>query len=319
MPRGHKFETSEEITAFNFKIFMEKPFSIKAWFLAARPKTLSASLTPVIVGNALAWRLNGSISWGVAALTALMAVLIQVGINLINDALDFKKGADNDGRIGFPRATQQGWLTFRQVFVGGWLAFGAAFLCSLFLAHYAGGVVILIATLCIIGGYLYTGGPYPIAYLGLSDPCVLFFFGIVATGTSAYVQLHVWPFSSFVAGLQLGLLATAISAINNLRDIEQDRLAGKRTLPVRCGISWGRIEIVIVAFLPFALGLYWLWQGILWAGLLPLGALPLALRYTYGVFTSPPSRAYNGYLAQAAMSLLAFGVLLSVGLFHEIS
>lgn len=289
------------------------PSTFSAWVAASRPKTLTASLMPVLVGTVVAFKLQGLFSASSFLLTGAMALLIQIGINLVNDALDFRNGIDTDERIGLPRATHQGWLSFQQVFTGGMVTFALALLCALFLSLKAGWLVFAIALMCVLGGYLYSGGPYPLASLGLSDPAVLLFFGIVATTTTTYIQTGSWSMEAFIAGCQIGLLATSLSAINNFRDVLQDQRAGKKTVAVRFGLTIARLEICSLLTLPFILGGYWASHQMAIASMLPLLTLPLALQLAYTVTMTPPCRHYNALLARAALLLLLFSSLLSAG------
>lgn len=295
-----------------------RPPALRAWLLATRPKTLTAALAPVAVGMALVYGLRGTLDFINGVLTVLMALLIQVGINLVNDALDFKKGADTAGRLGPARATQQGWFTFQQVMAGGLAAFTLALIVATLLASRMGpneGVILIaIASVCIVGGYLYTGGPYPLAYLGLSDPAVIFFFGIVATTTTVFIQTGLWSGHALLAGLQMGLLAAVLSAINNLRDIEEDRKAEKLTLAVRFGVSFARGEIGLLCMLPFLLGSVWWVLGRPWAAVAPLAVSLKAWRITKTVMATAPSAAYNDLLGEAAKALVFFGALLAFSL-----
>jgi 1,4-dihydroxy-2-naphthoate octaprenyltransferase len=292
--------------------------SLSIWTQASRPKTLAAGFVPIMVGLALTLYLQLSVDMLAALLTIVLAIALQIGINLVNDALDFKHGVDTKDRIGPVRATQQGLLSFKQVMAGGCIAFALALLCAALLAFKSGSVIFAITLVCVAMGYLYSGGPYPLSYLGLSDPAVVIFFGIIATGTTVYIQTQQWPADAIVAGLQIGFLATVLSAINNLRDITQDRIAGKRTLPVRLGVEWARLEIAMLLVLPFALGIYWCMQGLAWVAVLPLLVVPLAGYIGTKVFKEPPSPFYNSLLAKSALLLLLFGILLSLALILSI-
>ncbi len=240
------------------------------WILAARPKTLTASLAPVLVGTLLAKNDVDSLNWVLAAFALISAILIQIGINLINDALDFKKGADTKDRLGPIRVTQAGLLSFKHVLMGGFFCFALALLCGIPLILQGGWPVFIVLLICVINGYLYTGGPSPLAYSGLGDICVFIFFGLVLTCTVFYLQTGILDGQAWLAGTQMGLLGTVLIAINNLRDHMGDAKAQKKTLAVRFGPTFARLEITFLSFAPFFLGLLWIGYEAKWVAILPL-------------------------------------------------
>ncbi len=218
--------------------------TIKIWFEASRPKTLWAAVAPVLIGSAMAYS-DGKIHLLSACVALLGAMLIQIGTNFANDYFDFKKGVDTKDRLGPVRATGAGLvkpLNMRNAFI---LVFFMAFLVGIYLIDRAGWPIFVIGILSIIFGILYTGGPYPLGYNGLGDIFVLIFFGPVAVGGTYYVQALdiTWPV--VLAGLSPGLISTALLTVNNLRDIHTDRRAGKRTLAVRFGVLFTRMEYLI--------------------------------------------------------------------------
>jgi 1,4-dihydroxy-2-naphthoate octaprenyltransferase len=286
------------------------------WLLAARPKTLTASLSPVLLGTGLAASFSPEpVPFSLAALALASALCIQVGTNLVNDAQDFEKGADTAERLGPTRVTQSGLLRGRHVMLGA----GAFFLLAAVLGIpliLAGGIPILvIGLLSLVAGYAYTAGPFPLAYLGLGEVFVMLFFGVAAVKGMAYVLTGqgLWPWAE-VAALQVGLQSSALLAVNNCRDIEGDRRVGKRTLAARFGLRFARIEIAALVAVPYLLGLAWVAPGRPWAALLPLATLPIAVRLVRGVWSEPPSRAFNRFLAQTALLQLLFCALAAVGL-----
>jgi len=288
--------------------------SWKAYLLAARPKTLTAALVPVVVATALAAALGTAVSFPVALFTLASALCIQIGTNLVNDALDFLKGADGERRTGPLRATQQGFLSHRQVLAAGALFFLLALAAGVPLILKGGAPIALLLLLSIALGYGYTGGPAPLAYIGMGELFVLLFFGIAAAVAATFLQTGALEPLALLAGVQVGLHATAMIAINNLRDREEDALAGKRTLAVRWGKRFSRIEITAALLLPFLLNGFWWQQGFKAAALFPFITLPLALHVAFSVWKSAPGRKYNRYLARAAALHLLFGALLSAGL-----
>lgn len=289
---------------------------MKAWFLALRPKTLTAAVIPIIVGSGLAATTVSSLDSKLSWLALLSALFIQIATNLFNDALDFEKGADTDQRFGPARATQKGWLTAKQVKRVG-LFFGfLALLCGIPLVIRGGEVIILIGVVSLFLAYAYTGGPLPLAYFGLGDVFVLIFFGLVAVGGVYYLQTLEYSAAALVAGVQVGCLATALIAINNLRDVDQDREVKKRTLAVLLGPTFVRYEILFLYLICFGLGGYWWMQGMQAAAIFPCVALPMAVRVIKGVFFHPPGALYNRFLALAALTQLLFGIFLTYGLMN---
>ena len=289
--------------------------SVRAWLLATRPKTLTAALVPIAVGTALAHGMRISVHPGLSGLALLSSFLIQIGTNFINDAMDFKKGADNEERLGPVRATASGLLSHRAVWCAGILAFIAASLVALPLLRVGGWPILFIGAASVLAGYLYTGGPYPLAYRGLGDLFVLIFFGWVAVMGMAFLQGDSWSFSAWIAGTQVGLLSVSLIAINNLRDHIGDRKSGKKTLAVRLGVRKAKGEILVSLGLPYILGGYWGFAADRsWAMALPMLSLPLAVKLMRSILRTDPGTAYNRFLAKAAGVHLTFGILLAIGL-----
>ncbi len=290
---------------------MNRRGGLRAWVQASRPKTLWAAVTPVVVGTACAISVTGFVPG--PALAALgVAISIQIGTNLSNDVLDFDRGADTQRRVGPARAVQSGLLSRGQVWAGAWVAFGICMACGLYLAAVAGWPVLVVGAVSIVSGLLYTAGPWALAYTGLGDLFVVLFFGFVAVCGTVYVQALQVPVAAWWSGLAVGALTTAILVTNNLRDLEGDALAGKRTLAVRFGPRFARLEYAALllfahlATLPLVphLGL---WPLLSWL------ALPLAVTVLRSVWRGEGA-ALNASLAATARLLLVFGVLLSVGI-----
>jgi len=290
----------------------EREKKIHAWFLAARPKTFIIALTPVLIASALGFGETAQFNWVVSLCTFLSAFLFQVGTNLVNDALDFKKGADTEKRLGFMRVTQAGLLPFAAVYRGGLICFALGALTAIPLIISGGWPFVAIVVSAILSGYLYTGGPYPLAYNGLGELFVLLFYGGAAVNGVFYLQTHTLNSASLIAALQAGMLATMMISIVNLRDIVEDSTVNKRTLAVRFGKTFGRCQITLFAMAPFALTLLWFPTYPL-AAILPFLAFPLAIRIVRSIWTHEPSRAYNTFFAQGAMLLLFFTITLSLG------
>jgi 1,4-dihydroxy-2-naphthoate octaprenyltransferase len=284
------------------------------WLMAARPRTLPASVAPVLVGTSLA--LGAGHFEALAFLAALVAaMLIQVGTNLSNDYSDARRGADNEDRLGPVRVTAGGLLPPKQVLRATYVTFGLAALCGVYLVVVAGWALLAVGAASILAGVLYTGGPRPYGYEGLGEVFVFLFFGLVAVVGSWYIQVQALPWQPFVVAVPVGLLAAAILVVNNVRDIETDARAGKRTLAVRLGRTRTRARfaaIVAGAFicapLPWALGSMQAWLFLPWL------ALPVAAATVNTVRTRTDGPSLNGALARTAMVQLVFCVLFSAGI-----
>ncbi|OQW51915.1 MAG: 1,4-dihydroxy-2-naphthoate octaprenyltransferase [Proteobacteria bacterium SG_bin7] len=287
---------------------------LKIWFLAIRPKTLTAAIVPVIVGSVLIYTSSYQVNWWLSVFALLGALFIQVGTNLVNDAIDFKKGADTQDRLGPTRVTQAGLISHERVFLAGLICFGVAMVFGLPLIMAGGWLILVIGLVSLICGYAYTAGPYPLAYKGLGELFVILFFGIVAVAGTFYLHSGAFSFGVLVAGLQIGALSTVLIAINNLRDHEGDRLANKLTLAVRFGKTFGRVEISALLLSPFLLNFYWIVHGYTVAAIFTYALIPLAFRIAKKVWTIEPSAEYNMLLAQSAKLHLGFGLLFSFGI-----
>ena len=282
------------------------------WILAARPRTLGAAVVPVLAGTALAFAAR-SFDPLTTILILACAVLIQIATNYFNDAIDHAKGADSAARIGPTRVTSAGLLGPRAVMRGGAVCLAMAVLLSVPLVLRGGWPIVVIGLFSLFFAYAYTGGPFPLAYLGLGEIFVVLFFGIIAVAGTFYLNTLAWSWESVLAGLQIGLHSSVLLAVNNLRDIESDRAAGKRTLAARFGLTFARRENAALVMAPFVLGIAWLPLGYLWAFLLPLMTLPLAWWLARACLAAAPDRSVNRLLAQAAALHAAFGLLLALG------
>jgi 1,4-dihydroxy-2-naphthoate polyprenyltransferase len=286
------------------------------WLMAARPRTLPAAVAPVLVGTALA-ATEGTFKPLTFAAAMLGALFIQVGTNLSNDYSDARRGADTEDRLGPVRVTAGGLVPPRQVLVATYVAFGMAVLAGAYLIATAGWELLLVGAASILAGVLYTGGPRPYGYEGLGEVFVFLFFGLVAVTGSYFAQVERVTWEAFVLAVPVGLLASAILVVNNVRDLETDRRAGKRTLAVRLGRPRARglyAAMVYGAFvcapLPWPLGSDELsaWLA------LPLLALPLAVPIVRTVRSRTDGPSLNGALARTGMLQLVFCALLSTGI-----
>lgn len=286
---------------------------INSWILAARPKTLTASLVPIIAAVGLARGLGFVIQWWIVIFALVSSFCIQIGTNLVNDAMDFKKGADTEKRVGPARVTQKGIFTFKQVMIMATVFFVLAAIFGIPLVIHGGLPILFIGIVSILMGYAYTSGPMPLAYHGLGDLFVIIFFGLVAVGGLFYLLTGVYNLEAFIVGLQIGFLSTVLIAINNLRDIHTDVLVNKKTLAVRLGLTGGRIWIGFLIFAPFLGGYYWLSIQKWWVYVMPLLSFPLGLWIARKIFRTQPGIEYNRYLAMSSVYSLIFSILLAVG------
>jgi 1,4-dihydroxy-2-naphthoate polyprenyltransferase len=286
------------------------------WLMAARPRTLPAAIAPVLVGTAASVEIVGDLRRPVAFVAALIgSIFIQIGTNLANDYSDAQRGADAADRLGPVRVTSSGLVAPRRVLVATWLAFAVAVGAGIYLATVAGWVIIALGAASILAGVLYTGGPRPYGYAGLGEVFVFVFFGLVAVNGSYYVQLEDLDWLPFGLSLAIGCLATAILVVNNVRDIDTDRRAGKRTLAVRLGRESARgLYVGLLAAAAVALLLTVALDDGPWWPLLGLLAIPLAVRPTRAVLTRTDGPALNGALAGTGALLGAFSLLVAAGL-----
>ena len=284
--------------------------TISDWIDAARPKTLGAAVAPVIVGTAIGWRFGGAFHLGLAACTLLACMALQLSTNWFNDAIDFEKGSDTAARVGPRRITASGVVTSERVILAAVLMLGVAtaFSVPLFLAR--GWPIVAIGIPSLYFCYGYTGGPAPLAYRGLGELFVIRFFGLVAVTGSAFVQSGQWLEQALVGGLQIGCLSTVLIAINNLRDIDEDRSTGKRTLAARFGVTFARWEITLLVLAALVLQVYWKFRGVAWVAPITLLDLVIGAVIVLKTWKLPPGRAYNGLLALSGMYLLVFAVTL---------
>lgn len=282
-------------------------------FLAFRPKTLTAALVPCLVGSVLAFKQHGQFEWFYLLCALASAFCIQIGTNLVNDAVDFEKGADDASRIGPQRITQSGVLSSKQVLNLAFVSFAVALLLGIPLVIAGGWPIVAIGLVSLVMAYAYTGGPYPLAYNGLGDFFVVIFFGWIAVGGMYYLHTGTYDLPAFVLGTQIGFLAAVLIAINNLRDHQTDRLVKKNTMAVRLGPRLARLEIAVLAFSPFIMSLYWSYEGYMLASVFPLFAVWIAEKLVKGVYRNEPSPVYNKFLGMAAALHLAFGIAWSIG------
>jgi 1,4-dihydroxy-2-naphthoate octaprenyltransferase len=288
---------------------------MRIWLMAARPRTLPAAIAPVLVGTALAHTLADVFRPGAFVAAMLGSILIQVGTNLSNDYSDARRGADAEDRLGPVRVTAGGLVPPKQVLMATYVTFGLAALCGVYLVAVSGIELLFVGIASIAAGVLYTGGPRPYGYEGLGEIFVFLFFGIVAVAGSTFAQTETWPWEAFVLAVPVGLLAAAILVVNNVRDMDSDRRAGKKTLAVRLGRENGRLLYAamiygsyVVAPLPWLLGPLSPWLMLSWL------TLPLAVMLVRMVRRHADGPTLNEALARTGMLQLAFCLLLSAGI-----
>lgn len=297
-----------------------KKDSLKAWVLAARPKTLTGAAVPVMIGLAFAWvdantyYVSGTFSWLAAVLCLLFAFIMQIDANFVNDFVDYAKGTDDRAtRLGPERACSQGWVSIDRMKQA--IAFTTCLAClvGLPLVWYGGLEMVLVGACCVLFCFLYTTH---LSYLGLGDVLVLVFFGLVPVCITYYVQLHTVTVEVLVASLACGLVIDALLLVNNFRDRDTDRIAGKRTLVVRIGEK-ASLQLylavgVIACMMGVVFGLYGHWM----AFLLPFAYL-LAHIFTYLKMKQIwQGRELNLCLGETARNIFIYGLLVTLGVLY---
>jgi 1,4-dihydroxy-2-naphthoate octaprenyltransferase len=285
---------------------------LRSWLDAARPKTLPASVSPVLLGCTVAFR-DGVFRLAPAFLCLLLALLAQIASNFANDYFDFKKGADTKERSGPARAVASGWITPRAMLTGTFVTLGAACLCGLGLLFFAGRELIPVGIAIAVCVLAYSAGPFPLAYNGLGDVCVLLFYGIVPVCFTYYVQALCFSLLSFQLSLAIGFLSVNILVVNNYRDYEQDKAVGKRTTIVLFGRRFGRLFYLVNGVLAllsaFPVFLHAAW----WIDILCLAFLLLFV-VTWRELTRLQGSELNKTLAHTARNVFLFALLLVLAL-----
>lgn len=279
---------------------------MKNWFLAMRPKTLPAAIVPVWAGCALVVQLGAKIDWALMWATLFGAIAIQIATNFFNDAIDDAKGADTEKRLGPRRVTASGLISRRAVYAGGVVFLLIALFCGWFLFEARGWAMVAIGVPSFYLSYGYTGGPWPLAYKGLGEIFVILFFGIVAVMGTVFVQMGEWRIEATLLGLQIGLLSAVLIAINNYRDVEEDRLSGKKTLAVRFGKTFAQRQIFGLIFWPYIMILNYFSAHDFdesWLVLALFFSLPMAIIIVRGL---KKEENLNRLLAFSALHLILF-------------
>lgn len=288
-------------------------FDWNAWMLAIRPRTLPAAAAGVVMGAALAWR-DGYYRFDAVLVCLLTALLLQIGSNLANDVFDFERGTDTAERLGPTRVTQAGILTPKQVKIGMAIVFVLAALLGLYLAWLGGWTIIILGITAIISAIAYTGGPFPLGYYGLGDIFVFIFFGLASVAGTYYIQAGSVSSAVWWMTIPPGLIITAILVVNNLRDIENDRNAGKLTMAVRLGEQGTKIQYLVCMLIAYLILIPAVVIGLIpWTTLLAWLSLPVAYKATRVVLTQK-GRPLNMALAKTGQAALFFSLLFWLGL-----
>ena len=283
------------------------------WLSAARPQTLAAALVPVLTGAALALH-DGLFRWDTTTVALFCAFGIQIGTNFANDYFDFIKGADTPDRIGFERATASGLIPPREMMRAVIIVMSVSFFAGLYLVWVGGWIVLVVGLLSLLFGILYTGGPYPLGYNGLGDIFVFIFFGIVAVTTTYYVNALEWSMDSLIASFPIGALCVNILVVNNLRDVEQDKVTGKRTLGVLFGESWLKAEYIFMVVIGYITPTFmYFGYGFSAAIFLPLLSLPFAVLLVRQILFNRDKRLLNKTLERTSQLMILYGVLFAAG------
>jgi 1,4-dihydroxy-2-naphthoate octaprenyltransferase len=288
----------------------DQPCGWRLWWMAIRPKTLTIAVAPVVAGTALAAAQAGGVAWTPALAALFGALAIQAGTNLYNDVADALRGGDQPMRQGPPRVTALGWATPGRVRAAAMVAFGLAALAGLYLAAVGGWPIVALGGASLVAGWAYSGGPKPIAYTPLGEVFVVAFFGVGAVAGTAWLQGRGPSVSVLGTGVALGLIAAAVLLANNYRDIEADRLAGRRTLAILIGcepakVVYGALLAGSLALLASPLGPHGGWLALL--------ALPMVAHLTVRFATQPRGPAFNAILAATAKLQLVVAALVAVG------
>lgn len=283
---------------------------LQTWILAARPRTLFSSISPVLLGCALAYH-DGMFKLFPAVLCLLVALPAQIASNFANDYFDYKKGADKEDRLGPERAVASGWVTPKAMLTATFITLGIACLCGLGLLWYAGWELIFVGLAIAVCVLAYSAGPYPLAYNGLGDVCVLLFYGIIPVCFTYYVQAFSFTWPSFLLSLAIGLLSINILVVNNYRDYEQDKAAGKRTTIVLFGRRFGRYFYLFngIAACLLSAPFFFLYNG--WM-LIALAGFFILFLSTWRELIRFRGRELNKTLDHTARNVFIFTILLMI-------
>lgn len=290
-----------------------KQNSLYAWVLAARPKTLSGALVPVLIGSSLAF-MHGKFNIYPALICALFACLMQIAANFINDLYDFLKGTDREDRLGPERACTQGWISPAAMKVGIVATITLACIVGGFLIAYGGWVLIPVGALCVVFAFAYTAGPYPLSYHGYGDILVMIFFGFVPVGGTYYVQALSLNSDVVIASLICGVTIDTLLVVNNYRDYAQDMISGKKTIIVRYGKKFGESLYLYLGLTATTLSILYVLDGHIFAAILPQLYIIPHLKTYNKMKEINTGKQLNKILGKTSKNILLLGVLLSLGM-----
>jgi len=292
--------------------------TLKFWVAGIRPKTLITSLSPILIASGWSITQKGYyyFSWFIFSFALVSAISIQIATNFINDAIDFKKGADTEGRLGPTRIVNSGLGSYKQVIQ---VAVAFLILASVFglpLVWLGGLPILLIGLSSLFLAYSYTAGPFPLAYLGLGEIFVVMFFGIIPVAGMLYLYNQEFFSESIFLGLLVGSMSSSLILINNMRDVELDVGAGRKTLPIRLGKRFALFLLCAFLVLPPMLSSGWvMWKANWIIAILPLIVLPSCIRLLMDISKEPPSQKYNEFLSRAGRIQLRWTVFVLATLF----
>ncbi|GAB4227983.1 MAG: 1,4-dihydroxy-2-naphthoate polyprenyltransferase [Chlamydiales bacterium] len=288
------------------------------WIMAARPKTLTASIIPILGTTGIALRnLEGSFPFDVLIYAIMATLFLQVGTNYVNDSLDYQKGADTSKRLGPPRATHQGWIKPKHMLYAAFLCFIIASVLSLPLILRGGLPILLILFISLICSYGYTGGVFPLAYKGLGDIFVLIFYGWIAHCGMFYLYTGSICADVFILGTEIGLLCTTLIAINNFRDFDEDKISGKKTLAVRFGKVFARGEIIFLLTVPYLFHLFWFVEESYLVRFFPMLVSPFCIYLIKRSWSIEPSIHCNQLLAYSSSHAFIFSTSVFLGFYFS--
>lgn len=291
--------------------------SLRHWINATRPKTLPASIVPVVLGISAAYHDGGHDLNKINILTAVLTLLCGLGIqiltNFVNEIYDFKKGVDTDERKGPVRAVAKGIISVQQMTRASFLVGAITFIMGIYLVATSGYYILIVGIVSLFLAYGYTAGPVPLSYLGIGDLFVLVFFGIVAVNGTYYIQTNAFSYQVFWMSLPIGFFATNILGVNNIRDVRTDKVAKKITLPVRIGVKNAIILYVLLTAAAYFMGIFIVFSMRDYVFALPLLTIPLGIKLCYEIFRKRDEEL-NLVLAGTARLSLFYGILLSLSL-----
>jgi 1,4-dihydroxy-2-naphthoate octaprenyltransferase len=287
--------------------------TLRTWFQASRPFSFTAAIVPALVGSLL--DADHTFSWWKALLAILGSVCFLAGTNFVNDYFDDRKGADGPDALGMAGFIQRGLLSPRSILIAGFVAFGLGAAIGVVLCLVVSWQLFLIGVASALAGFLYTGWPLHLAYVGLGELTVFFFMGPIIVMGASYVQIEEWTWQAFVASLPIAFLVTAILHANNLRDIEHDRKAGKRTIATVIGREWANREMyLLLAATYVSLVVAWAVGALPWPALVPLATLPFVRPIVQVIRAGGNPKKLNLALFRTAQLHMRFGALMAVGL-----